>query len=61
MKDVDNNSLVSVSHELKAPINNLIFLLETLYEYEETLSDYHKKEIIELGLYETKRLKNLIE
>jgi K+-sensing histidine kinase KdpD len=61
MKDVDNNSLVSVSHELKAPINNLIFLLETLYEYEETLSDYHKKEIIELGLYETKRLKNLID
>lgn len=61
MKDLDNNSLVNVSHELKTPITNLILLLETLYEYEKTLSDYHRKEIIELCIYETRRLKNLID
>jgi signal transduction histidine kinase len=61
MKDLDNNSLVNVSHELKTPITNLILLLETFYEYEKTLSDYHRKEIIELCIYETRRLKNLID
>lgn len=60
MKDVNTNYLVNISHEIKTPVTNLILLLETLYDYDETFSDYHRKEIIELGIYETRRLKNLI-
>lgn len=61
MKDVDTNYLVNISHEIKTPVTNLILLLDTLYDYEETFSGYQRKEIIELCIYETRRLKNLID
>ena len=61
MKDLKKNNLVNVSHELKAPVANLILFLETLYEYDKTLSDYCKQEIIELAICETQRLRNLID
>jgi K+-sensing histidine kinase KdpD len=57
----ENQSLrINISHELKAPVSNLSMLLEMLYEYDDLLEIKKKREIIELGIKETRRLKNLI-
>ncbi len=58
MKDKDY--FISMSHEFKSPVTNLTLFLETLYEYDKILSQDEKKEIFELGLKETDRLKELI-
>ena len=47
---------MNIIHELKAPVLNLNMLLETLYEYDDALEINKKREIIELGIKETKRL-----
>ena len=60
MEEYTNNSLAILSHELKAPVSNLSILLETIYEYDETLSKYKKGELLELGIKEVERMKNLI-
>jgi len=51
---------MNIIHELKAPVLNLNMLLETLYEYDDALEVNKKREIIELGIKETKRLRKLI-
>ena len=51
---------MNIIHELKAPVLNLNMLLETLYEYDDALEINKKREIIELGIKETKRLRKLI-
>lgn len=60
MKDEAYKNFKNLSHELKAPVANLNLVLETLYEYDKTLSVCRKKEILQLGLAETKRLQDLI-
>jgi len=52
--------LLSLSHEFKAPMTNLDLLLNTLYDYELSMSVKQKRDIIELGLRETRRLRELI-
>ena len=59
MESQKDKYLTILSHELKAPIANISLLVETLYEYDGTLSTYKKKEMFELGLRETDRLKSL--
>lgn len=56
----NKNFLINISHEFKSPVTNLSLLLETLYEYDEILPINEKKEILQLGLKETERLKKLI-
>ena len=60
MKDEAYKNFKNLSHELKAPVANLNLVLETLYEYDKTLSVCRKKEILQLGLAETKRLQDII-
>ena len=44
MENDDTRYLVNVTHEFKAPISNLKLIIETLYEYNETISSYKRKE-----------------
>jgi len=60
MKKKENEYLLSLSHEFKAPITNLNLLLNTLYDHELSISIRQKRDIIELGLRETRRLRELI-
>ena len=60
MKNDDSNYLINVTHEFKAPISNLKLIIETLYEYNETISSYKRKEILELALIETERLREIV-
>ena len=60
MKEYSNKCLAILSHELKTPVSNLNLLLETIYEYDETLSKYKKGELLELGLKEIERMESLI-
>ena len=60
MENDDSKYLVNVSHEFKAPISNLKLIIETLYEYNETISSYKRKEILELAFRETERLREIV-
>jgi len=56
----ESEYLLSLSHEFKAPMTNLDLLLNTLYDYELSMSIKQKRDVIELGLRETRRLRELI-
>lgn len=60
MENDDSKYLINVTHEFKAPISNLKLIIETLYEYNETISSYKRKEILELALRETERLREIV-
>ena len=60
MENDDTRYLVNVTHEFKAPISNLKLIIETLYEYNETISSYKRKEILELAFRETERLREIV-
>jgi len=60
MKKEIYKKIKNLSHEFKNPVANLNLILETLYEYDKTLSVFRKKEILQLGLTEIKRLQDLI-
>lgn len=59
MDTKDNKDLINISHEFKGPVTSLKIILETLYEYDEFMSSSKKKELIELALKESNRLKDL--
>jgi len=59
MKREEDKYLLSLGHEFKTPIANLHLLLDTLYDYDLSISIKQKRDIIELGLKETRRLKEL--
>jgi len=60
MKKKEDRYIINLSHEFKTPISNLELLLETLYDYDLNISRGQKREILELGLKETKRLRDLV-
>ena len=60
MENDDSKYLVNITHEFKAPISNLKLIIETLYEYNETISSYKRKEILELAFRETERLREIV-
>jgi signal transduction histidine kinase len=60
IKEESYRNFKNLSHELKNPVANLNLVLETLYEYDKTISIDKKKEILQLGLSEIKRLQDLI-
>lgn len=60
IKEESYRNFQNLSHELKTPVANLNLVLETLYEYDKTISIDKKKEILQLGLSEIKRLQDLI-
>jgi len=60
MENDDSKYLINVTHEFKAPISNLKLIIETLYEYNETISSYKRKEILELAWKETERLREIV-
>jgi len=60
MKKREDKYIINLSHEFKTPVSNLDLLLETLYDYDLNIPVGQKREILELGLKETKRLKDLV-
>ena len=46
IKEESYRNFKNLSHELKTPVANLNLVLETLYEYDKTISIDKKKEII---------------
>jgi two-component system sensor histidine kinase NblS len=50
----------NVSHELRTPLFNIKSFLETLYEYNDYLSDIQKKDFLEIASQETQRLTDLV-
>ena len=60
IKEESYRNFKNLSHELKNPVANLNLVLETLYEYDKTIPIDKKKEILQLGLSEIKRLQDLI-
>lgn len=60
MKKREDKYIINLSHEFKTPVSNLSLLLETLYDYDLNIPVGQKREILELGLKETKRLKDLV-
>nr|YP_009402687.1 PAS domain-containing sensor histidine kinase [Compsopogon caeruleus]ARX96042.1 PAS domain-containing sensor histidine kinase [Compsopogon caeruleus] len=64
-KEVDLNEakskfIANVSHELRTPLFNILSFLETLYEYNDTLSNNQKLEFLYTANQETKRLSRLV-
>ena len=60
MKNDHSKYLINITHEFKAPISNLKLIIETLYEYNETIPSYKRKEILELASRETERLREIV-
>tara|TARA_B100000795_G_C22794063_1_gene438444 strand:- start:70 stop:786 length:717 start_codon:yes stop_codon:yes gene_type:complete len=60
MNKREDKYIINLSHEFKTPVSNLSLLLETLYDYDLNISIEQKREILELGLKEIKRLRDLI-
>ena len=60
MENDDSKYLVNITHEFKSPISNLKLIIETLYEYNETISSYKRNEILELAFRETERLREIV-
>jgi two-component system, OmpR family, sensor histidine kinase NblS len=50
----------NISHELRTPLFNIRSFLETLYEYNDSLSEIQKKEFLDIANQETQRLTLLV-
>nr|YP_009297461.1 hypothetical protein Eryt_136 [Erythrotrichia carnea]AOM66804.1 hypothetical protein Eryt_136 [Erythrotrichia carnea] len=60
LNDAKSQFISNVSHELRTPLFNILSFLETLYEYNESLSNIEKLEFLDIANKETKRLTRLV-
>nr|ASK39576.1 hypothetical protein Rhodc_030 [Rhodochaete parvula] len=60
LNEAKNKFISNVSHELRTPLFNILSFLETLYEYEDTLTKTEKLEFLDIANKETKRLTRLV-
>ena len=60
LNDANSQFISNVSHELRTPLFNILSFLETLYEYNESLSNVEKLEFLDIANKETKRLTRLV-
>nr|YP_010337234.1 two component sensor kinase [Pseudoerythrocladia kornmannii]QUE28315.1 dfr [Pseudoerythrocladia kornmannii]UNJ16819.1 two component sensor kinase [Pseudoerythrocladia kornmannii] len=60
LNEAKGKFISNVSHELRTPLFNILSFLETLHEYDETLSTEEKLEFLDIANKETKRLTRLV-
>nr|YP_010337041.1 two component sensor kinase [Madagascaria erythrocladioides]QUE29070.1 dfr [Madagascaria erythrocladioides]UNJ16626.1 two component sensor kinase [Madagascaria erythrocladioides] len=60
LNEAQNKFISNVSHELRTPLFNILSFLETLYEYNDSLSKKQKLEFLDIANKETKRLTRLV-
>lgn len=60
LNDAKAQFISNVSHELRTPLFNILSFLETLYEYNESLSNLEKLEFLDIANKETRRLTRLV-
>nr|QUE29259.1 dfr [Erythrotrichia welwitschii] len=60
LNDAKSQFISNVSHELRTPLFNILSFLETLYEYNESLTDSEKLEFLDIANKETRRLTRLV-
>jgi len=60
LNEAKNQFISNVSHELRTPLFNIRSFLETLSEYQDSLTSKQQKEFLEIANQETLRLTNLV-
>nr|QUE30042.1 dfr [Erythrocladia irregularis] len=60
LNEAKGTFISNVSHELRTPLFNILSFLETLHEYDDTLSKPEKLEFLDIANKETKRLTRLV-
>lgn len=60
LNEAQNRFISNVSHELRTPLFNILSFLETLYEYNDSLSNQEQLEFLDIANKETKRLTRLV-
>nr|YP_009295847.1 hypothetical protein Schim_101 [Schimmelmannia schousboei]AOM64782.1 hypothetical protein Schim_101 [Schimmelmannia schousboei] len=60
LNEAKNQFIGNVSHELRTPLCNIGSFLETLLDYNSSLSEQQKKQFLMIANHETKRLSTLV-
>ncbi|MEI6381683.1 MAG: ATP-binding protein [Cyanobacteriota bacterium ELA615] len=60
LNEAKSHFISNVSHELRTPLFNIKSFIETLYEYNDDLTDTERKEFLETANHETDRLTRLV-
>nr|QUE29548.1 dfr [Erythrotrichia foliiformis] len=60
LNDAKSQFISNVSHELRTPLFNILSFLETLYEYDASLTNSEKLEFLDIAHKETRRLTRLV-
>lgn len=60
LNEAKSNFISNVSHELRTPLFNIKSFIETLYEYNENLTESERKEFLQTANNETDRLTRLV-
>lgn len=61
LNEIKNKFIANVSHELRTPLFTIRSFLETLYDYNESLTDLQKLEFLDIANKETIRLTCLVD
>jgi len=60
LNEAKSNFISNVSHELRTPLFNIKSFIETLYEYNDDLTEIERKEFLQTANHETDRLTRLV-
>ena len=60
LNEAKSNFISNVSHELRTPLFNIKSFIETLYEYNDELTETERKEFLQTANHETDRLTRLV-
>ena len=60
LNEAKSQFIGNVSHELRTPLFNILSFLETLYEYNDSLTSSEKLEFLDIAHKETRRLTRLV-
>lgn len=60
LNDAKSQFISNVSHELRTPLFNILSFLETLYEYNDSLTNSEKLDFLDIANKETRRLTRLV-
>nr|QUE28519.1 dfr [Porphyrostromium boryanum] len=60
LNDAKSQFISNVSHELRTPLFNILSFLETLYDYNDSLTESDKLDFLDIANKETRRLTRLV-